>query len=762
VGQVTEGENKLLSNVKRTTAFIAFLVLVCGAAAPRGQSAPSVTLVPTSHPRLPRDVSLLWLAPMEEPSGHLNGWAEFLTAVKLEVAGDFMSALPLLTQSKLRQGPLGEYVDYYRGLAELRIGRADQARRTFRSLRARQIDGYVAEAAALSEAEADEALGASADAVAVYDALLQSKTAIPTDELLMRQGRAAKAAGSLSKATAAFERVYYEFPLSDYATAAGVEISPGSTVGPERFERELDRAERVFAAKRYELARAEFERVRNAAEGDDRDRVNLRLAECSYFLKRPREAREQLRPFYERSPQSSEVLYYHALVSRSLGDLAEYSASMRHIVDQDRTGPWAEDALNDMATENLRDDEDDRAVEAFSELYARFPRGRYAERAAWKLGWWAYRSDKFADAVRVFDQAAADFPRSDYRPAWLYWSGRAYEAAGTLASAESRYRLVAADYLNSYYGRLAAKRLTDRGLALPERRLVADVSDVRPPAVPPNAPVIRLLLGLRLYDQALDELRYARNVWGESPTIEATTAWVYRQQGTSESGLRQFTLYRGAINGMKRAYPQFMAAGGEQLPPDLLRVIFPMAYWDVIRKYAQEARVDPYLAAALIAQESTFVPDIRSTANAVGLTQLLPSTARQYARTLKLRYSSRLLVNPDANVRIGMSYLADKIREFGELHLALASYNAGERPVHRWVSERPGLDRDEFIDDIPYPQTQNYVKKILGMAEDYRRLYGTESSAASTVQTGQTARASVSHLSPASTKTTRKKKTGRA
>ena len=745
--------------MKRTTAFVAFLVVTCGAAAPRGdQSSTSVALVPTSHPRLPRDLSLLWLAPEDGISSPLTGRMEFLAAVKLEVAGEFGKALPLLAQSRLRQGPLGEYVEYYRGLAELRVGQADEARRRFRVLRARQVDGYIAEAAALSEAEADEALGAHTEAVAVYDALIQAKTATPTDELLIRQGRAAKAAGNIPKAAAAFERVYYEFPLSDYAGAAGSEISLGSTgFGHERFTRELDRAERLFAAKRYELARAEFERLRSAAEGDDRDRVNLRLAECSYFLKRSREARDQLRPFYEHVPQSSEVLFYHALVSRGLGDLAEYSASMRRVIDQDGTGPWAEDALNDLATESLRQDEDEQAVEAFGELYARFPRGRYAERAAWKLGWSSYRRDKFADAARVFDQAASDFPRSDYRPAWLYWSGRAYDAAGSLALAESRYRLAAADYLNSYYGRLAAKRLSDRGLPLPERRVVGDALDIRPPAIPPNAPVIRLLLGLGLYDQALDELRYARNVWGESPTLEATTAWVYRQQGTSETGFRQFALYRGAINGMKRAYPQFMAAGGEQLPTDLLRVIFPMAYWDAIRKYAEEVHVDPYLAAALIAQESTFVPDIRSTANAIGLTQLLPSTARQYARTLKLRYSSRLLVNPDANIRIGMSYLADKIREFGELHLALASYNAGERPVHRWVSERPGLDRDEFIDDIPYPQTQNYVKKILGMAEDYRRLYGSQPAAPAQ----QAASAGVSHISPASTKTARKKKTGR-
>jgi hypothetical protein len=89
-----------------------------------------------------------------------------------------------------------------------------------------------------------------------------------------------------------------------------------------------------------------------------------------------------------------------------------------------------------------------------------------------------------------------------------------------------------------------------------------------------------------------------------------------------------------------------------------------------------------------------------------------------------MRYSSRLLTDPDANIRMGTAYLADKIKEFGNLHLALASYNAGENPVRRWRSEREGLPPEEFIDDIPYPETQLYVKKILGTMEDYRRLYG--------------------------------------
>jgi soluble lytic murein transglycosylase len=83
------------------------------------------------------------------------------------------------------------------------------------------------------------------------------------------------------------------------------------------------------------------------------------------------------------------------------------------------------------------------------------------------------------------------------------------------------------------------------------------------------------------------------------------------------------------------------------------------------------------------------------------------------------------LTNADINLRMGTLYFSRLIEQFGGVHLALAAYNAGENRIVRWIAERPGLERDEFIDDIPFPETQNYVKKILGTAEDYRGLYGS-------------------------------------
>jgi peptidoglycan lytic transglycosylase len=694
-------------------------------------------LKPTNHPRVSGDLSLLWLAPDKAHATRTTELSDFTTAVKLEVDGNFAKALPVFAQPSLQQGALGHYAVYYQGLAELRLGRPADARRTFRQLGAGSPVGYLAEAAAMREADCDEALGDQAGAMEIYDRLAKGKTTAP-DDVLMRLGRSARAVGNADKATEAFARIVYEFPFSDLATIASTElenlplapIAPGTT----RYKLELGRAERLFATRRYAPARAAFVGVRAAAQGDDRELVQLRLAECDYYLKRARAARDGVRPYLEKAARQGEALFFYAVATRELGDHAEYLRVVRRLVADFPTQSWAEEALNNLATHYILQDDDESADKTFREMYEKFPTGHYAERAAWKIGWWAYKSGRYADTIRAFESAAANFPRSDYRPPWLYWSARAHDALKEPAVAEARYTLVATDYLNSYYGRLAVKHLNGR---VPQQRLVADASGERQaqsdqqapgdePAVttplPPTEHLVRTLLDLELYDQALDELHYAQKAWGDSPAIQATIGWVYHKRGDLRAG----------INVMKRAYPQYLAAGGEKLPIELLKVLFPVDYWPLIRRYSTERQLDPYMIAALIAQESTFTADVRSPANAYGLMQLLPSTGRQYARALRLSsgFSLSMLTTAETNIKMGTAYFADLVKQFGGAHYALATYNAGPNRVARWIAERPGIDRDEFIDDIPFPETQNYVKRILGTAEDYRRIYGSDLSAA--------------------------------
>src|SRR5207248_9403795 len=109
---------------------------------------------------------------------------DFASAVKLEVDGNFAKALPIMSQPSLQQGTLGEYALYYQGFAEMRLGRPAEARRTFQAVQAKPPAGFLAEGAALREAECDEALGDQAAALQIYERPSKTKTTAPHDVLM--------------------------------------------------------------------------------------------------------------------------------------------------------------------------------------------------------------------------------------------------------------------------------------------------------------------------------------------------------------------------------------------------------------------------------------------------------------------------------------------------------------------------------------------------------------------------------------------------
>jgi soluble lytic murein transglycosylase len=691
-------------------------------AAPLGQSAQRpAELAPTSHPTLPAEASELWLVPSETDRAARStaAFASLVAGVKRLQEENYTAAVALFSQPSLAKTALGDYAAYYKGIAQLRLGLLVEARRTLDPVFERRSPGYVAFAAGLASAEAAETAGDHAAAVRIYDRIAEHKAAL-SEDVLSRLGRAALAAGDRAKAAQAFVRVYYEFPLSDAATEAGAQLpSLQDLITRTGYKADLGRAQILFGARRFDEARTAFHSLQGVVQGDDKELVDLRVAECDFNLKRYAAARDGVRPYLDRASRKAEARFFYLSSLRELGDEEQYFALTAALVSEFPDSSWSEEALSNLGTYYILEDSDDDAARTFKELYERFPSGARSERAAWKYGWWAYTRGHFAETVRVFESAAATFPRSNYRPSFLYWAARSHAKLGQRPQADSRLRLVFTDYANSYYGRLAARRLEPRADALVRRDDVrfassepAQMPDVKPIQ---TEPLIRLLLANGLYDDALSELRYAQRAWGDSPRLDATIAWVYNQKGE----------LRRAISLMRRTYPQFLTVGGQELPAEILQVIFPLAYWESIQRYSAAHDLDPFVVAALIGQESTFDPGIRSVANAWGLMQLVPATGRRLARSVGIRnFSTAKLTDPEINIRLGTLHFSRLVAQFGGTYYALASYNAGENRVVRWRAERPGMDEDEFIDDIPFPETQNYVKRVLGTAEDYRRLYG--------------------------------------
>ncbi len=713
-------------------------------------------LRPTVHAALPKNLDDYWFAP--RPTERASKPSALVDAAAAYAGGNYASAAASARQAIASGGPLVDYARLYLAGALLHESNGAEADKTYAAILADKPEGYLSVAAAIGRAESLDLRGDHAAAVPIYESLLTHKAVAPED-VLPRLASSALAAGDRAKAAGAWLRLYYELPLTDAARNAAEALVPlRDVVTKTDYKRDLGRALVLFGGKRYADARAEFKNLQSQVSGDDKEVVDLRIAECDYFLKHYFAARDGVRPYLESGARRAEAKFFNLSAMRALGNHDEVATLTRELVDAFPDSSWSAEALNNLGSHYLVANEDDLAAQTFKELYEKFPTGPYAERSAWKYGWHAYTTGAYAETVRVFESAAAAFPRSDYRPPYLYWAGRAREKLGQAESAQARLRLVYTDYMNSYYGRLAGRRLPAVKTAAAQPVAAAYQAPAPAPAPapvappPPTAPIVRQLLAAGLYDAALEELRYAQKAWGTSPAIEATMAWTYHEKGELRRG----------ITTMRRAYPQFLAESGVGLPAEILQVIFPLTYWDAIKKNSELYELDPYVVASLILQESNFDPSVRSSANAWGLMQIVPSTGRRLAVAVGIRkFSTPMLTNGDTNVRLGTLYFKRLISQFGGVYYALASYNAGEGRVIRWRGERPSMEEDEFIDDIPFPETQNYVKRVLGIAEDYRRLYGEGDGQPSPVsKIAPSKKPTSKKTTPAKKKTSSKKKKG--
>lgn len=148
---------------------------------------------------------------------------------------------------------------------------------------------------------------------------------------------------------------------------------------------------------------------------------------------------------------------------------------------------------------------------------------------------------------------------------------------------------------------------------------------------------------------------------------------------------------------------------------------FPLARRGDVVSDAHAAGIDPAWAYAIIRAESAWTTDARSGADAFGLMQLLPGTAKHLARQLGVSFSgAAALFDPDLNIRLGTQYLGKMaLRYDGSPWLATAAYNAGPDPVGRWINARDSLEPDFFIETIPYKETRDYVARVLAFAVIY-------------------------------------------
>ena len=155
----------------------------------------------------------------------------------------------------------------------------------------------------------------------------------------------------------------------------------------------------------------------------------------------------------------------------------------------------------------------------------------------------------------------------------------------------------------------------------------------------------------------------------------------------------------------------------------MLTKVYKLEYTEYVKKYANEYNVDEYLIYAIIKAESNFKQDAVSSRQAKGLMQLMYSTAEEISLKVNVELNEENILEPDININLGTKYISMLIQKYNNTNLALAAYNAGSGNVDGWI-EKGVIKKDgEDIQNIPYKETNNYVRKILRDYEIYKNIY---------------------------------------
>jgi soluble lytic murein transglycosylase len=351
----------------------------------------------------------------------------------------------------------------------------------------------------------------------------------------------------------------------------------------------------------------------------------------------------------------------------------------------------------------------------------RFPDHPRAAEAYWLLVWEHYRQGLPAESVRWAEAFLANPAAANGRERFHYWLGRAYTQLGRDEDARRAWAPLLAPARTDLYSLLAQGEALER-LAMP-----ASVAAEAQPAAP-EGPQSRALELSELWSQRpllrpvfllmLGEPMLAQAALEQALAAPATPAQL-RELAAALIRLRAYHLaQKVAVRHLRPASdPQ------NSLDPGALRLLYPLAYWEQVNGRAREA-LDPLFVLAIIREESHFRADADSSAGAKGLMQLMPTTAAALARDHGLPEEEEALLEPNHNIALGMLYLERLAKRFGgnALHIA-AGYNAGPTAVAKWLRSMSSLPADEFIESIPYDETQTYVKKVLATSILYRRLY---------------------------------------
>lgn len=658
----------------------------------------------------------------QAPPGPVRGRALYVLGLSELELDQPAAARDRLLEAAKENDVLGDYALYHAGRAAMEAKDPAGAARIFSDLRLRYGDSRWRAEAALGAGRAYLALGNPTDARAAITRAIQE--GLPEDRLPAARldlGETFARTRDTESAVRIYKDLWLTRPETPEADDAGRRIAriqgPGAPEAIASMAQRRARADLLFRRFAYEKALPEYQALaaQARASGDSERSFEdaLQASHCYFRLRRYPEALAAFREVRAAFPGRrgiEETSFYEARCLARTQRYEEAFAAFRRLITAHGGSRWGRDARFRLAT--LLEDRG-RLAEAVTayEAVLRSGAGENRSESLWRLGWIDHKRGRDDAALARMDRLAASASDEALSRQASYWAARIREEAGARSEAATRYRTIARSAPLSYYRFASEARLRALG--------ESPLGDLAPLGADPALPSTPPVPGLGAHYHRAIELVALR----QSEDAGVEIALVPAQGGMRTSFARLF-LATGAYYEASRL---IAAEGGGALVGENLRYAYPRAYPRAVREEAARNRIDPRLVWAVMREESTFRPAIRSPAGAVGLLQIMPATAAKVESERGVPGADTRLTDPSTNIRLGSFYLSKLLGRYGgNAPRSIAGYNAGEEAVDRWLGDMPPAvlaDPDAFIEEIPFQETRDYVKKVWRSYSVYRRLY---------------------------------------
>lgn len=656
---------------------------------------------------------ILTVVPIDPEQAFVEGYAAYR-------AHDLMKTIERMTLAADKYPALADYALFYLGSAERDSGDSQSAAATFRRLSYGYPQSVFADEASLQYAEIEFKAGRLGDAQAAAAALVARNPAPEVDQQArMIEARAALGLGDAQGAFSQLQALREKYPqeaaddqartLAYSIAAAHPDLIDTRSLGYHRREAAL-----LLHEGKASMALAECAAALALEPPPSVHAEMLWLTARASRASTDREMRAlnaylKYAPHGEKAP---DALYRLGHLQWRVGDTRSARATLTRLVGAFPASDLAPAATFDIGRAYEDDAQWHLARAEYLRLVRSYPHSSEAADGRFRAPFALYMTGHFDAAAREFASMKPMAASPAERDGLSYWHARSMERAGQSAAANAIYQGLAQSTASNYYPELAARRI-GAAAAQPSAADAPQPEAALPSAAPGTLAAFHL--------GRVATLRRLGMTYLEPAELRALAA-----ENLSDPRMRDFVLAELQRTGEWYAAIEIavrLEKAGSLDSSSTERLRYPRAYWDTIAQAASGDALDPYLVLALVRQESLFNPQARSVSDARGLMQLMPATADRVGPSAGVEQASLNLYDPSLSVRVGTAYLKNLFDLFGgDPFKAVAAYNAGEHAVQQWNAKYPG-DDDQWVENIGFRETRDYVKRVIGGLREYRMLY---------------------------------------